>query len=777
MARAFLSHSSSDNNLVHKIASQLGNRNCVLDEFSFELGGKTLDEIFKGMDESDVFVLFISDKALDSKWVQREIGMAHSGLKSDCLDRILPIIIDSKVSINDNRIPRWLVRDYNIKTITNEVLIYGKIKKALREVNFKFSSHNQEIEDIFVGRNEEMAKFERDINNLDGWTPTYIIAYNFYSGIGRRTFLKNALVKCGQISKQSSCQLISLDRQESIESFIYKLNTISENDDVFKADLTKLQMSEKIEMAVALVKDFLNNKEIIFIEDNGGIVLPNKQISNWFEEIVCREEFKNNLVFCIISKFRPNEQTLLKENRSLTYMIPELKPEESRSLFVKLLRIYGLDTSVSKDDKQFFVDRLKGIPAQIFFAVKMIDINLYEAKKGIREIEEFADQFSKILMEKLASDEIANQVAILLSKNEVFSLTLINKVFGDNEKTESAIQLLLDLSLITFMFGNYEYLSLNKTLADYIRRSKLNLSTNYQNKLSEEIKRFLKKGLDSALLSDYSGFMLTLQSMLREGRKIPSKYFMPSLLLKQIIMLYDQGDNRKVVEICDKLLEMTNYDSQMLWETRYWQTAALAKMKNPRALDNMIYFKEDSIASNFLKGFYYRNIGDKQKALDFYYRVLRIDKSHQRSKREIVNILLSQQKYSDALDMARENYISQKTNIFHIHSYFICLIRRHEYLMPEDIRTLKSLIESMKGSMSTKAADMLRCMEGEYEYYVNGDINKAKEILLYAVDCNENKKYPIRSLREIYKKAKRWHEYGGLGLDNIYVEDDSVMDF
>ena len=83
----------------------------------------------------------------------------------------------------------------------------------------------------------------------------------------------------------------------------------------------------------------------------------------------------------------------------------------------------------------------------------------------------------------------------------------------------------------------------------------------------------------------------------------------------------------------------------------------------------------------------------------------------------------------------------------------------------------------MKGSMSTKAADMLRCMEGEYEYYVNGDINKAKEILLYAVDCNENKKYPIRSLREIYKKAKRWHEYGGLGLDNLYVEDDSVMDF
>ena len=775
MARAFLSHSSTDKELVQRIASQLGYKNCILYEFSFEIGRKTIDAIFEGMQASDLFVLFISNEALNSKWVQMEIDMAKKALKADTMNRILPIIIDDSVSIEDSRIPEWLQKNYNIKPITNVAVIFQKIRNALREINFQTSSHNQEIEEIFVGRNEEMARFERDINNIDGWTPTYIIAYNFYDGIGRRTFLKNALVKCGFINKRSSCKLVSLDRQESIESFIYKLNTINENDSVIKADLTKQTMPEKIDLAVSLIYEFLKNKEIIFIEDNGGIVLPNKDITEWFKEIVNRKEFKNNLIFCVISKFRPNERDLLRERRSLSYMIPELKHEESQSLFIKLLRIYGHD-SISPEDKKFFIDRLKGIPAQIFYAVKMIDINLLDAKSGIHEIEEFADQFSKILMEKLSLEPIAYQIAILLSKNEVFSMTLINKIFGDNEHTESAMQILFDLSLVTFLFGGYEYLSLNKTLADYIRRSRITLKADYQRKLSDEIRKLLRKDLDTVLVNDYSAFMLTLQNMLKEGKKIPSKYFMPSLLLKQIIMLYDQGENRRVVDICDKLLNETDYDSQILWETRYWQTLALSKLKNSRALDNIASFKADSIASDFLKGFYYRNIGDKSKALHYYYKVLKSNGNHQRSKREIVNILLSEQNYSGALELARENYLSQKTNIYHIHSFFICLIRRHEYLVPEDIRTLELLIKNMESSMSPKATDMLRCMKGEYEYYVKNNLDAATEILLEACDRNENKKYPKRSLFEIYKKAKRLHEFYRLGIDTNY-DDDNIIDF
>ena len=775
MAKAFLSHSSYDKNLVEKIAKILGNQRCVLDEISFEPGAKTLDEIFREIDESDVFVLFISDKALNSDWVQKEISLAYKALSEDKLDRILPIIIDDKIDYTDKRIPQWLSKNYNLRCIKNEVIIYHKIRNALYDVSFKRSEHNQALERIFVGRNEEMAKFERDVNNLEGWTPTFIIAYNFYQGIGRSTFLKNALLKAQFISRLSSHKTITLDSRESIESFIYKLNAISEDEVIFKSDLSKKTIDEKVKMAVSLVDTFMQNKEIIFIEDNGGIILPNKKMAPWFKQVAHNKTFENNLVFCIISKFRPDERQLEREKHSLVYMIPELKKDEYKSLFVKLLKIYGHD-NISTDDKKFFLEHLKGIPAQIIYAVKMIDINLLEAKKGIKEIDEFTDKFSKILLEKLREMPRAFQIAVMLSQNEVFSMTLINKIFGETQETSEAIQILIDLSLISFLFGGYEYFSLNSALADYIRRSRIQIDTNYGRKLSEEIKKLLKKDLGKVLISDYSAFMLTLQSMLKEGKNIPSKYFMPSLLLKNVISLYDQGKCNQVIDICDRLLSDTNYDEQIMWETRYWQTAAMAKCKDRRALDNIKFFKNDSVAQNFLKGFYYRHIGEKKKALDCYYRVLEKDGNHARSKREIVNILLSQGKYAEALDMAKDNYSMNKTNIYHIHSYFICLIRRKEYLVPQDIKVLDSLLESMKDNIATKAEDMARCMEGEYAYYVKNDISRARDILKDAIAMNEDISYPQKSLFEIYRTEKRLPDFYKLGI-NISNPAYEIEDF
>lgn len=777
MARAFLSHSSEDKELVRKIAKHLGNNNCILDEFSFEPGNKTLDEIVAGLDVSDIFVLFVSDKSLESPWVKKEISLAQIGLSEEKIDRILPIIIDPKVKFSDKRIPQWMRKRYNLRYIPNEVIIYHKIRKAMSEVNFKRSRYNQELENSFVGRNEEMSRFEQDINNLEAWMPTYIIAYNFYNGIGRTTFLKNALLKAQLIRTVTSPIMIPLDGKESIESFIYKLNTISEDEAVFKADLSKLALEDKIEIAISLVRQFVANKILIFIYDNGGIVLPNKQIVPWFSEIVKREEFKNSLVFCVVSKYRPDEPRLLKEHLSLVYSIPELKPSETQSLFLKLLKIYG-HSNISVDDKKLFLEKLKGIPAQIIYAVDMIDINLNEAKRGIRDIEEFSDQSSRILLGKIKENELTYQISILLSKNEIFSMTLINRIFGNNEETQAAIQQLYDLSLIRYMFDGYEYLSLNSSLADYINRSRVPLEGKYKNRVSQVTKKLLREDLDKVLINDYSGFMLTLQNMLEEERPIPSKYFMPSLIIKNVIKLYNEGDKYDlVIRICENLLKETNYDEQILWETRYWQTAAMANNKDRRALENVQYFKKNTIAYNFLKGFYYRNVNMKQQALDCYYRVLKIDSNHPRAKREIVNILLSDMKYDEAYEMAKENYEKDKTNIYHIQSYFISLIRRSEYLSPDDIRVLNNLIKGVENSVDSKGSDIARCMKGEYAFYVERNLEAAKNILLEASKINENKTYPQKTLREIYKSAKRMHDFNSLGIsisDPGYQFDDFI---
>ncbi|KAA6322636.1 hypothetical protein EZS27_027841 [termite gut metagenome] len=772
MAKAFLSHSSSDKNIVCRIAHQLGNKNCTLDEISFDPGRKTLEEIFKELDSADVFVLFISDTSLESSWVKKEIVRARENLSKDYIDRILPIIIDENITYADPRIPKWISKPYNLKYISNEVIILKKIKQSLREISFKRNRFNQEIEKIFVGRNNEMQKFETDVNNLDSWTPIYIVAYNYFEGIGRRTFLKNALRKASFMDYLDSPTVITIDSKESIENFIYKLNTLGKNESIMKYDFSSISPEEKVDIAVEQVRQFFDFKELIFIIDDGGIVLPNSKIVDWFTKIVNRDEFDNNLVFCLISRYRPNEITLRKERKSLIYRIPELSNAETKNLFLRLLKIYGLD-SIKREDKEFFINNLNGIPAQIIYAVNLIAINSHEAKKNINDIVEYSDNFSATVLNYLKQNEISYQMAILLSKSEIFSVDLIQKIFGETEEMSNALQQLFDLSLFNFVFGNFEYVKLNPTISDYINRSKIRLNSTYNNRLNNITKDLLNEDLDEVIVNDYSEFMLTLQRMLENEISIPKKYFIPSLIIKNIIKEYDKGNYEYVIKICLELLDNDNYDSQIIWETNYRLTLAYARTKNDKFFDYISFFRNEfnNLDYYFLLGFYHRHKGNKSKALEYYYKVLDIHPEHSRTKREIVNILLSQEKYNEALDIAQENYERRKTNIYHIHSYFICLIRKKGHISERELDILLNLMSAVKASGDIKAEDIYRCMKGEFAYYIDDDIQKANDILWDAMRLNDNKNYPKRSLLEIYKKSGMKDAFNELNSEYIVEEE------
>jgi hypothetical protein len=305
MAKAFLSHSSKDKELVEKIAGQLGKNNCHYDKFTFEAGNLTLDEILKGLDDTDVFVLFISNDALDSEWVDKEIRQAKI-LNSDFkIDRIFPIIIDKRVNHNDPRIPDWIRKPYNLKVFDNQVIILKKIKQLLRESNFKQFAHLREINDLFVGRNDIMQEFERKLVNIDNSKPTCIIASSFFEGMGRRTFLRNGLIKTRTIDKWYEPVPISISAKESIEDFLYKLNFVEATPEVFKKDFATEELKSKIELGRKYIKKFADNNEILFIIDEGSIVLPNHNLVEWFKEIISASELQNQVCICLISKFKP----------------------------------------------------------------------------------------------------------------------------------------------------------------------------------------------------------------------------------------------------------------------------------------------------------------------------------------------------------------------------------------------------------------------------------------------------------------------------------------
>lgn len=58
MDKIFLSHSSKNKDYVRPIFEYFGGDRCVFDEMTFETGMQTLREIFKGIDDADIFVFF-----------------------------------------------------------------------------------------------------------------------------------------------------------------------------------------------------------------------------------------------------------------------------------------------------------------------------------------------------------------------------------------------------------------------------------------------------------------------------------------------------------------------------------------------------------------------------------------------------------------------------------------------------------------------------------------------------------------------------------------------
>ena len=192
MSRIFLSHSSKQKGYIRIIADKLGKNSIVYDEYTFEAGNKTINEIYDGIDASGIFVYFISDEALDSEWVNKEIDKAEDYIKDGKLKRFMPIIIDKAITYEDDRIPLWIKENYSLRYISKPNKSYDLIMQALREMQWNISPKNKELDQIFIGRTEQIRTFEERIYDYDRLKPSSIIISGLPE-IGRRKFLKQVL--------------------------------------------------------------------------------------------------------------------------------------------------------------------------------------------------------------------------------------------------------------------------------------------------------------------------------------------------------------------------------------------------------------------------------------------------------------------------------------------------------------------------------------------------------------------------------------------------------
>lgn len=116
--------------------------------------------ILVGIDDTDIFVFFISNDSLESDWVKEEIYHAQENLNNDNkkLSQIFPIIIDDSITYADKRIPDFLKSGfgaYNLRHIQNYKVACKKIEDQLTKLRMEKEIDFGKKINFFYGRDIE----------------------------------------------------------------------------------------------------------------------------------------------------------------------------------------------------------------------------------------------------------------------------------------------------------------------------------------------------------------------------------------------------------------------------------------------------------------------------------------------------------------------------------------------------------------------------------------------------------------------------------------------
>ncbi|MBK7107406.1 MAG: toll/interleukin-1 receptor domain-containing protein [Ignavibacteriae bacterium] len=730
MPKAFLSHASKQKFYVEKVASILGQDKIIYDVFTFEEGNKTIDEIFIGLEQSDVFVLFISNEALESEWVKKEIFNAEILIKENQIKGFYPIIIDN-TKHSDTRIPEW-IKEYNLRNVSKPTKAAERILQKLRIVAWEMFPQTKAKQQLFIGRDKFKKEFDERIFNYDIPTPISIIVSGLPQ-VGRRRFLQHSLINANKIRDYYFPPTINMHSSASIEDFIlflFDLGYVASIDRKDLVDFLNIPMEEKIELAKIILLEIYASDNIVYVVDNFSIVYKDGQIVDWYIELIDRLSKEIRKIFIlIISRVVPNYTSLKNKDYIYSISLPGLDKNECKNLFQAHLDIENLDISLV--DKKNFSELFTGFPTQIIFTVDYLKkVGIDELRNNLHVIAEYNSEHISSTIREYKDNVAAMSLLRILAEYDIISLKLLRKIF-ETEEEINLRELIVEFSkrsIIEYVGAIKEYMKLNDGVRDYILRLNLRMEDKYIKSIKDYSLLILKDYTDKDD-TDMSELSIAFQTAIKNGNinEIPKELLIPSYYLNAITDLYRNGLYDSAIDIADNLFQnKKNIDRRIISEIRYWLCSALAKNRDKRFTTEVQFIGQPD--HNFLFGFYYRLTRRYDVALERLFSLLHEYPNYIKAKRELVLVYINLEDYDSAYELAKESYYQRKSNPYYIHAYFRCLIKQKNNISDQK-KELKFLLDQLETIPSRKAHEMFYSLKSEYFAYIDHNEEMAYRII------------------------------------------------
>lgn len=755
MNKIFLSHSSKDKLYVSPIAECFGRDRCVYDSMCFEAGMKSIDEIFREMDNTSIFVVFLSDASLESGWVKMELTLADKKLNYDKqkLSQIFPIIIDPQINHKDPRIPSFLREGfgaYNLRVFTSSTIACRKIKSQQVKYLLDHNLLSLENQECFYGRDDEISAFKK---SFDTGRPINCVIASGLTGIGRRSYLLQCLRESEIIQKYYTPPSISLNAMSSIEDLLVKLSEIGFGDYQLETVTTLAGIDAKISALSTVLKSIQSYQEQVIVYDDGCLVDQTGGIVYWFQ--MALQTISPQITFIIAAKNKVNFNSLRENKTIFAIELSSLSyPEWSG-----LMRVYGkmLNLDIPSIDREYFKEVITGYPPQVRYCVELMKETSIEdvKKKPHILVEHFSPQITAML-ESIIPKEVREDAYGLLafaSSYGVVPTDLLLAVLDIKETYNQIWGRFQTLTICRYLGVSNEYVEVNPVIADYIQRSHFKLPEDIQCMLEKRLAEFNKsiQIADKTKVEDFENIKYYLKSNIMAGKDIPPKFMYSTLYLSSVYDLYNLQKYPQVISLVKKLKEsgaFSRYDQPIQSRIQGYYCRALA-----RAGDNSFYreaefFKILDINEyNFLRGFMFRLDSKYDKALDRYKKVLASQPKNRSTMREIVIVYRGLEDYETAYEYAKANYLREPENPYQIQPFFEILIRKNkEDQTSEEKQHLQEMLKVMDRINLTKPTTTYFEILGQYAAYMESNQEKSLSILREGVDMFPDSSFVIRSL-------------------------------
>jgi tetratricopeptide (TPR) repeat protein len=443
MRKAFLSHSSDDAEYVREVASLLGRPRAHIDAWSFEPGEDFREEIRRALDESDVFVFFVSESSLRSSWCRFELDEAELRSIRKMLRHSLAILIGD---VDIAELPEWLRRA--------KVVRHNAPQRSARVIEAALLGPATDSHP-FIGRSSDL---QRSLRKLTAASPLpRILIASGLEGVGRRSFLRR-LVADG----------LDLD----LGPFIVLPQTATIEDLYIEALsaamlLTRQEAEQQLAVFRAMsIEDQANETggQLALLAEQGnapcvidrGSMFDNT--SSYLE--VYRLMFERFLqapdaYLCVIHRRSPRTRDLSQRSSLLEQRLSPLAEPDSQALVTRLLR--EVNARPSTEEATRLAEQTAGYPPAAYYLAAQVDeYGLDVVLNSVDLLREFhSGRFAQFIDELNLGDR--EKVTLSYLADEItLPLRGIAAATGQSlEETSEALQLLVDLNLVQVVDREY----------------------------------------------------------------------------------------------------------------------------------------------------------------------------------------------------------------------------------------------------------------------------------------------------------------------------------